>query len=248
MGELERQTTAADPLASLHKMSTTAGIVSADYVAISNLAIGAAVLGLATALSIVWLELALLAVAGVVLGILALRSIRNSDGTLTGRGIALAGIILSVVLAAAGGIAAYVREAALRPDKQAVNKCLTDLGNAIIKSDYDAAYQLFDPDWQKAVKNEVFEQGLLAFQHPQTLGKITSFEPNDRFMFYSAGGSSICNTRARVHFKNSRAEITISFALRQQADGRWKIVFFDEVFPKVTPLAELMRSPQNGKL
>src|ERR1044071_7201619 len=51
MPELEQANQQDDPIAALHRMSTTAGVGSQDYVAINNLAIAAALLGLGTALA-----------------------------------------------------------------------------------------------------------------------------------------------------------------------------------------------------
>src|SRR3989442_50419 len=86
-----------DPFLKLHKMSTTAGLGSGDYVAINGTAIASLLLGIASALVLFGAHLLLLIpLAGVVCGILAFRQIADSNGTQTGRGLAAVGLLLSL--------------------------------------------------------------------------------------------------------------------------------------------------------
>src|SRR5689334_9364604 len=87
---------ADDPLAKLHKMSTTAGLGSGDYVAVNITAVVAAPVGPASMLARAANELLIIPVVGIVLGVIALRQIRKSNGTQTGMGIALIGLLLSL--------------------------------------------------------------------------------------------------------------------------------------------------------
>src|SRR5438067_1559244 len=81
MAELETQRPVNDPIAALHKMSTTAGVGTTEYVAINNLAIVAAVLGLVTGLAFFGAPFMLIGVAGILCGIVALKQITDSNGT-----------------------------------------------------------------------------------------------------------------------------------------------------------------------
>src|SRR3954469_7316845 len=88
---------ADDPFLKLHKMSTTAGLGSGDYVAINGTAIAALLLGIASALVLFGLHLLLLIpLAGLVCAILAFRQITDNNGTQTGRGLAAVGLVLSI--------------------------------------------------------------------------------------------------------------------------------------------------------
>src|SRR5881394_820634 len=93
-----------DPIAGLHKMSTTAGVGSQDYVATNNAAIVSVILGICTALAFLGIPFLIVGVAGIVSGIIALYQIRHSNGTQGGTGIAILGILLS--LGIAGSVAA----------------------------------------------------------------------------------------------------------------------------------------------
>src|SRR3954468_1363531 len=108
MPELERPSQPAsqpdDPIAHLHKMSTTAGVGSQDYVAINNAAIVSVILGLCTALAFLGIPFLIVGAAGIVFGVIAIVQIRHSNGTQGGLGLAILGILLS--LAIAGSVAA----------------------------------------------------------------------------------------------------------------------------------------------
>ncbi len=68
------------------------------YRPVSIAAIMALVLGLLSPLATFWSILWLLPLLGVLVSAVALRGIRRSDGTLAGRGLAVAGLILSLVV------------------------------------------------------------------------------------------------------------------------------------------------------
>src|SRR5438045_8876185 len=78
-----------DPLARLHKMSTTAGLGSGDYVAVNGTAVFAVFLGFASALALMSETLLLIALAAVIVSVVAWRQIKHSNGTPTGKGLVL---------------------------------------------------------------------------------------------------------------------------------------------------------------
>src|SRR3954454_9597425 len=92
---------APNPLASLHKMSTTAGISSQEYVAINIPSIIAPVLGVASVVAVLNPILLVVPLAAIVTAVAALRQIRESNGTQTGRAFAWLGIVLSLAI---GGV------------------------------------------------------------------------------------------------------------------------------------------------
>src|SRR6476646_9155703 len=88
----------ADPLAGLHKMSTTAGVTNLDYVAVNQTAIAAVLIGLLSVVSFFGHLLLVIPVVGVIFAIVALRQISNSNGTQTGKGLALLALLLCLGL------------------------------------------------------------------------------------------------------------------------------------------------------
>src|SRR3954471_19886402 len=101
-------TATADPLAGLHKMSTTAGVTNLDYVAVNQTAIAAVLLGLLSAVSFFGHLLLVIPIVGVIFAVVALRQIGNSNGTQTGRGLALLALLLCLGLGGTAiGMEAY---------------------------------------------------------------------------------------------------------------------------------------------
>src|SRR3954451_9896103 len=76
-----------DPLAHLHKMSTTAGLGSGDYVAVNGTAVFALLVGVASALALMSEVLLILPLVAFVAGFMAWGQIRHSNGTQTGKGL-----------------------------------------------------------------------------------------------------------------------------------------------------------------
>ena len=84
----------ADPFLQLHKMSTTAGLGSADYVAINGTALAAILLGIVSAFMLLNSAVLLVfPIAGIFCGLLAFRQINHSNGTQTGRVLAGVGLL-----------------------------------------------------------------------------------------------------------------------------------------------------------
>src|SRR4051812_9800902 len=128
---------APDPLAHLHKMSTTAGLGTTEYVAINGPSVVAVILGLASALAIVDTILLIVPIAGVICSIVALMQIQKSAGTQTGRGLAALGLLLSLGFV---GYVGYMNIAAAqqeRTDRAAIESIIAELTTDIKQGDYD---------------------------------------------------------------------------------------------------------------
>ncbi len=81
-------------------MSTTAGLGSQDYVAVNVTSVVAVLFGLASLLAIASPVLLVFPIVGVVLEPDRLRQVRNSNGTQTGKGLAILGLVLSGIITA----------------------------------------------------------------------------------------------------------------------------------------------------
>src|SRR2546421_5328731 len=87
-----------DPLAHLHKMSTTAGLGSGDYVAVNGTAVFALLLGVASALALMTEVLLIIPLVCVVAAVVAWGQIRHSNGTQTGKGLVIVAMALGLGL------------------------------------------------------------------------------------------------------------------------------------------------------
>src|SRR2546430_13813512 len=189
-----------DPIAHLHKMSTTAGVGSQDYVAINNAAIVSVILGMCTALAFLGIPFLIVGAAGIVSGIIALMQIRHSNGTQGGKGLAILGILLSMALAgsvAAANIIDWRRE---HQDQLQIDRVLDQLGQALASEQYDKAYQFFTPEFQGISKPEIFRIQLQQYQ--QYFGKIDGMSSNGRFQFYATTDCTpVAQTQTMFRFK-----------------------------------------------
>src|SRR5438477_8310665 len=134
-----------DPLAHLHKMSTTAGLGSGDYVAVNGTAVFALLLGIASALALMTEVLLVLPLAGLVTAIIGLRQINHSNGTQTGKGLVVIAMVLALGL---GGfvLGRWATEGwRTREDRKAIHQLIADFSAKVKADDVSGAYQLFSP-------------------------------------------------------------------------------------------------------
>jgi hypothetical protein len=236
MAELEPQSNTADPIASLHRMSTTAGVATSDYVAINSLSIVTLVLGAATVLAIAWMPLILIGLAGIVCGVMAIRQISQSNGTQAGKGLAMMGMLLSIVLAGSALGLSWAKEAALNPDRQAINQTVTRFGQLIAKRDYAGAYDLFDSEFKagseilRGMSLQEFEAMFKPLQEQDNdTGPLTEARGNDMFSFLVLpDGTQLASTNVIFLFEKNVADPRsierVQFDFRKQPDGSWKIL------------------------
>src|ERR1051325_428375 len=230
MAELEPPPQSDDPIASLHKMSTTAGVGSQDYVAINNAAIVSVILGLCTALAFLGIPFLVVGAAGIVFGVIAIVQIRHSNGTQGGLGLAILGIVLSLAIAGSVAASNLVEWQHRQQDQAEINKVLNDLGQAIASEQYERAYQLFSPEFQAIFKFQLFRDQLLGYQ--QYFGKFEGMNSNDVFQFQaSAEGLPTAQTQTIVRFAGPTTQTTQPLnrenrrvpTFLYKRDGKWLI-------------------------
>ena len=169
---------APDALSGLYHMSNTAGAGTQDYVAINPIAIWAVVFGVASALVVLSNVLLAIPLVGAACGIVALVQIRSSNGTQTGRALAVIGLLLSLALG--GGKLGYVALSGFRTsaDENRIGELMHEMGQQVVDGKYDAAYEKFTDEFRQRVSLGEFEQGFKAFNNVAGLGKLRSIEWN----------------------------------------------------------------------
>ena len=211
-------------LSRLHKMSTTAGIATQEYVAINSMAIAAAVVGLATAVVLTGYTVFLvLAVAGVVCGVLALQQIRDSAGTQGGRGIAVLGIVLSLLFGGIG-IARMVLDARReRADAVLLAQAIKDLGATLAAGEFKKAYESTDPVFQRTHPYTRWEQVFKG--QAEAFGKLTKFEGNGIVQFTTlADGTYTGVTMIVAQWEKRLGEdARLATYLTPDETGKWRI-------------------------
>jgi hypothetical protein len=232
-----RHDAAADtePLLHLHKMSTTAGLGSQEYVAINVTAVVAVVFGLASVLCILGYLLLVIPVIGIVLSLIALRQIHNSNGTQTGRAAAWTGLVL------AGGITAviggYNTAEALhrRADDQALYALCAQLGQDIAGGNYQQAYQHFSPDFQARIPLDQFLSECKNIQVGGQVPRVVGAEWNGLADFQTdSDGVERAVGMTIVHYQtvdNQEETPRLETHFLRGPDG-WKIDSIGELFPE----------------
>src|SRR5688572_8073877 len=141
-----RTTTAAggaaddDPLSHLHKMSTTAGLGSGEYVAVNGPAVFTLLLGLASALTLLEEVLLILPITAIIVGIVAWRQINQSNGTQTGKGLIAIGLLCALAFGGFVVVREVTHDMRTRDDRNAIRATITEFGNKVKAGDVDGAY------------------------------------------------------------------------------------------------------------
>lgn len=219
-----------DPLSKLHKMSTTAGVASQQYVAVNSAAVLAALLGVASTMSIFSPLFLLIPLVGVILAVVAWRQIGNSNGTETGKPVAVIGLLLSVLLG--GGVLGreIIDHQHAREDARQMEALATRLGDAIKARQYDAAYHLFDVNFRTRISPEQFKAHWASLQMPPST-PLKSMAWNGVLPQYEKweGNDTLLGVMyVTVNFENAEGRFT--FVCRKVGSG-WEIFNIPELFP-----------------
>lgn len=226
-----------DPVTGLHRMSTTAGVGSQDYVEISLTAVIAGIFGLASLLSLIWIELLIVPVVGMGIALVAIRQIRRSNGTQTGMGIAIGGLVLATAILAtviSRTVSASVRDT--REGKQIAIVC-ADWGRDLIQGNYDAAYALFSSRFTQKVTLPQFKAQMTPYLHDSIVGPLQSTEWNGLIKLNSDPDSGTETADAMIYFRFTDPAYEAHAIQFRKVGGHWLIESIPDVFP-LTPLAK----------
>jgi hypothetical protein len=223
----------ADPFLQLHKMSTTAGLGSADYVAINGTALAAILLGIVSAFML--LNSAVLLVfplAGIFCSLLAFRQINHSNGTQTGRGLATIGLLLSLGFGGFYTVGQTVDAIRNRADRNQMIALIDQFGQFISRNDYHGAYNLCDQRFQQRVTEAAFTARFKAANGSPIIGSITSMEWNQVLQFNDdpVTRDRLASTMVMVHFSKVSG-VDREGTVFRKIDGQWWIDDIPGMFP-----------------
>jgi hypothetical protein len=225
-----------DPLAHLHKMSTTAGLGTTDYAAVNGVSVIAVLMGVASALSLLDPVLLVIPLVALVLAIFAIWQIRQSNGTQTGIALAILGLVLALGFCGLVGGRALAQAARNRADEQAIDKVINDLAQTVRDRKYDQAYQKyfaehftsrfklqdFTDKWKYYVEGANGVQGLTGM-HSGRMEIQTNPDTGQK--------SAYCMTLMQF----DKNEARIPFVLLKGPDGSWKISDIPDMFTARQP-------------
>jgi len=226
----------ADPFLHLHKMSTTAGLGSGDYVAINGTAIAAILLGVGSALvlfnSLVFLVIPLLGIAA---AIIAFKQISQSNGTQTGREVAVIGLLLSLGFGGFCGARTVYNTLRNRADQDQVVANVRRLGELIKAGSYPDAYVLFDDRFRNRVPLPEFSAGWQKLSASPFLGGVQSFDWNQLLSFDvdPVDGSRLANGIMLLKYRPNQP-LRLHMGFRYES-GNWLVDQMPELFPPAAP-------------
>jgi hypothetical protein len=219
-----------EPLAHLHKMSTTAGLGSGEYVAVNGAAVFALLLGLASMLALLEEVLLVIPLTAIVVGIIAWRQINQSNGTQTGKG--LVAIAMLFALGFGGFVVAKetTRGLRTRDDRAAIRRTITEFGEKIKANDMTGAYNMFSDNFRQAVTPELFNERLGYARESELFGKLKGTEWNGLAGFQNdpATGQRFAFTKLKMNL--DKTVIDVEATLRKSGD-EWEFQTMPTFFP-----------------
>jgi len=239
----QQQPPVDDPLARLHKMSTTAGLGVGDYVAINALAVATLVVGIASAMALLDPILLAVPIAAVVLGLFAIGQIRKSSGTQGGLLLAIVGMLAALTFSGWVGAREVVRRSAERVEKDAVITLVDQFGSDVLAGKAEDAWNLFSPTFHDSFNKQQFLLICGTLKTGPVIGKIVSLKSN-RFVkleTYADTKDEFAQTMLLVQFQSKQDNSTFNdrydVVLRKVSGADWKIERLDTFFPppKVAP-------------
>ena len=218
-------------------MSTTAGVGSQEYVAISGLAIVALLLGLASVMVLLTDVLFILPVAGVMCAIVAVRHIDHSNGTEAGKPWAFLGLALSILIG--GGILSSraLGGWATRHDQQQIAGLIEALGRNTSQRSYGEAYDLFSPAFRERVTKAKFEAKLQELNEVPDYGALRGMKWNGLAQFDHDDADTptrIAAAIALLEFERAPEQVRHQLLFVKQGD-RWLIDDYENLFPREVP-------------
>jgi hypothetical protein len=219
-----------DPLSHLHRMSTTAGLGSGEYVAVNAFAVFALILGLASLLTLIEELLLVIPVACVVISIVAWRQINQSNGTQTGRG------LIAIALLCAIGIGGFVvaRKATegvrTRNDRVAIDKTLVEWGGKIKSGDLEGAYKMLSDHFQEAVPFDMFKVRMEFFRKSDLYGSLQNTTTNGLVGFQNDPATNQQFATTKMTMQLDRTQVVEQVSLRKSGD-QWIIENLPTLLP-----------------
>jgi hypothetical protein len=233
----------ADPFSHLHKMSTTAGLGSGDYVAINGTAIAAILLGVGSALVLFNLSIFLLIpLMGVITAIVAFRQISASNGTQTGREVAALGLLLSLGFGGFFGAKAIYINYRDGSDQDQIVSNVRKFGECLKANNYPEAYAMLDDRFKKRLSLGDFETGWRHMESSPIIGSVQSMDWNKLLSFDvdPVDGSRLGMGMMKLKAKPDEP-IRLNMIFRNEGNG-WLIDQIPQMFPPPSAVTEPKKS------
>jgi len=220
-----------DPVTGLHRMSYIAGLGSQDYVSINLPAVAAAILGVASCLSLIWGWMILVPIAGMAFGVTAIVQVRRSNGTQTGTRAAWIGVALSALFALITGGQRVMEMRQLSIEGQKISVLCQEWGRDIAARQFDKAYGLYSNRFTDSVSLQDFRSQMEQVQGDQYTGPVVSAAWNGLAQFDSETNSGVITASGMVLVTYQKVAYPARWATYfRRVNGQWKIDSMPDVF------------------
>lgn len=233
-----------DPaMRSLYRMSRTAGVGLQDYAAVNVFAVVGLLLGLASVLAIIFADataMLLLPIAAIVVSVIAFRQVQNSNGTQTGRFLAIAGMLIALGFAGTNVFGRVNNATRERGDRAAIDDLVKKFEAAALAQKWPDAYALFDTRFKETVQPETFERTVGSRIGKPDAAHISGIKLGDRVAFETdANGNRFAMTLLKLTV-DPKIEGRQPFEAEEQAefrqiDGTWQFHTITAWFAAAAP-------------
>lgn len=219
-------------------MSTTAGLGTQEYVAINPVAVAAALLGLASALSLLDNILLVVPIAAIICSLIALKQIKNSNGTQTGKGLVTLGLLLSIGFAGFIGSRAATAAIRTKSDREAIGTLVADFAGRIKGGDYEGAYGLFSQRFHEQVNKTKFVEFWTYVRDKAPYGNVVEMNWNKEavFEYDRASGAPMAYSIVIIQFAKTPEASRQEAHFAKRDDGKWEIEGLPQIFKGDAPM------------
>ena len=236
MPQLEPQNAQDDPIGHLHKMSTTAGLGSGDYVAVNPTSIFAIVLAVLSAATLLDEPVLLvLPLAGFIAAVVSLRQISRSNGTQTGSGLAITALLLSLAFGGFVLIRLATEGARTRSDRAAIGLIIQQLGENVKAGNFTGAYALFSPKFAARVDQATFSDKIKFMRDGPVYGKLKGADWAALAEFHTDESTGLRTAAAMIDLHFDKADDVPTEAIFRKVGDKWTFEDIPWIFPTPKP-------------
>ena len=230
-----------DPaMRSLYHMSRTAGVGLQDYAAVNVFAVIGLLLAVASVLVLIFADaigMLIIPAAAIIISLIAFVQIQSSNGTQTGRGIAIAGLVIALGFAGTNLYGRTTVASRERADRAAIEAVVEQFETAAVAGKSVDAYALFGTRFRETVQPETFDRTLTS-RINQSFGgnKISQVSLGERVQFETdANGvrfaTALLTMKTDAKFPDGSPIQGEAAAEFRKVDDAWKIQNIMNWFP-----------------
>jgi len=187
------------------------------------------VLGLLSVLVLMGWPLLVIPIAAVILALFALRQIRNSNGTQTGRGLAWTGIVLGVAFGALVGTREISARITAAEEQRRIEALVAQINERLINQQWQELYELFTPDFQNRWPPQQFHDRVIQVRTHARLGELQRITSGSRVIIEEYGSGKRGVGQLHFHYPSMNEPVSDTVEYRT-VDGEWRVHHVPQVF------------------